>query len=137
MAGYVHQKPKQYTPAQIERIRRLQAEVDAQAAAVEKAHTQHLKQLEDETKQLLDLKLRRLMSQKRMAQHRLDKAIRAEVQETNGEEARKELERIQRERPQPAGIGAVRMAAILRAEDSWKKEKAAKSMRPESYTIAA
>ncbi|MHA7210814.1 hypothetical protein [Arthrobacter sp. MDT1-65] len=137
MAGYVHKQPKQYTPAQIERIRRLQAEVDAQAEAVERMHAENLRLLEDETKQLLDLKLRRLMSQKRMAQHRLDKAIRREVEETGGEEARRELERIQAQRPQPAGIGAVRMAIILRAEDSWKAEKASRSMRSESYDMAA
>lgn len=115
MAGYKHQTGHKYTPEQIERIRRIQEMAD----------------------EALTIRERALQAEKRIEERRLKAALTIEQLIAGGSEAQQELARIQREHPQPAGIGAKRMARFLREENAYKAEKATRSMVGESYDIAA
>lgn len=144
MAGYQHGASNKYTPAQVERLRRIQVEAQKiladkeQAVAVEQANAERARQLEEIAGELLDVRLRKVQAQKRMEQRRLEETLKREQELTKGAEAAKELARIQEEHPQPEGIGAARMARLLREIEAAKRS-GYRVHRPagESYDIAA
>lgn len=115
MAGYGYKQGPKYTPEQIERIKRLREMADEALAIRERA----------------------LETEKRIEERRLKAALTVEQLIAGGSEAQQELARIQREHPQPPGIGAVRMKRFLREEDAYKAEKMVRQMAGESYGIAA
>lgn len=124
MAGYQHGKTAkkadpQYTPEQLARI-------------------QIIKEI---TNEALTLRERAVQAERRLQERRLQEILDIESQVTRTEqafyEAKDLLRKIQREHPQPPGIGMQRAARFHREENAYKAEKATRSMVGGSYGIAA
>lgn len=143
MAGYTHGASSKYTPAEIERMKRIraaraQALADQEAATlIEKANAERARELEEVAGELLDTKRRKLAAQNRLEKHRLAETLKREALLTTGTAAARELARIQEEHPQPEGIGAARMSRLLREIDAAKRSGWRAHKDQAVYDIAA